>query len=170
MSRILWRHASRRLDELSASITSRAKFWWRIMAAPIRPRPSLSVRERVVTVKKPGYGSALMGGIAAATGRFIIIGDADDSYDFLELPKLVGKLREGFDLVQAAGFPLGVVQFAPAQCLFYIVGSATQFFPFLPGNGSMRRSTTFTAVCAVLGKPWSDGLTSVAPVWSSRRR
>src|SRR4030095_1094629 len=125
---------------------------------------------RVVTVKKPGYGSALMGGIAAATGRFIIIGDADDSYDFLELPKLVGKLREGFDLVQAAGFPLGVVQFAPAQCLFYIVGSATQFFPFLPGNGSMRRSTTFTAVCAVLAKPCTDGLTSVAPVWSSRRR
>src|SRR4030095_5210969 len=51
---------------------------------------------RCVTVKKPGYGSALMGGIASASGRFIIIGDADDSYDFLELPKLVGKLREGF--------------------------------------------------------------------------
>jgi glycosyltransferase involved in cell wall biosynthesis len=55
---------------------------------------------RVVTVNEPGYGSALMGGIAVANGRFIIMGDADDSYDFLELPKIVGRLREGFDLVQ----------------------------------------------------------------------
>jgi glycosyltransferase involved in cell wall biosynthesis len=125
---------------------------------------------RVVAVNEPGYGSALMGGIAAATGRFIIIGDADDSCDFLELPKIVGKLREGFDLVQAAAFPLAVVRFAPVRCPFYIVGSATRFFPFLHGNGSTRRSTTFTAVCAVLPKPCTDGLTSVAPVWSSPRR
>jgi glycosyltransferase involved in cell wall biosynthesis len=53
---------------------------------------------RVIMVKQPGYGSALMGGIAAASGRFVIIGDADDSYDFLEIPKIVEKLREGFDL------------------------------------------------------------------------
>src|SRR5712672_2433517 len=39
---------------------------------------------RVVNVLEPGYGSALMGGIEAALGRFIIMGDADDSYDFLE--------------------------------------------------------------------------------------
>src|SRR6188474_2255502 len=55
---------------------------------------------RVVIVKEQGYGSALMGGIAAATGRFVIMGDADDSYDFTEIPKFVDKLREGFDLVQ----------------------------------------------------------------------
>src|SRR5437867_11252028 len=48
---------------------------------------------RVVMIKEPGYGSALMGGIAAASGQFVIIGDADDSYDFLELPKIVEKLR-----------------------------------------------------------------------------
>src|SRR5205823_6336236 len=43
---------------------------------------------RDVTVQEPGYGSALMGGIAAANGRFIVIGDADDSYEFPELPKI----------------------------------------------------------------------------------
>ncbi|MEN8181256.1 MAG: glycosyltransferase family 2 protein [Myxococcota bacterium] len=55
---------------------------------------------RVVHVEGRGYGNALMGGIAAARGRFILMGDADDSYDFLELPRFVARLREGFDLVQ----------------------------------------------------------------------
>jgi len=62
---------------------------------------------RVVKVSKRGYGSALMGGIDAARGRFIIMGDADDSYDFLELPKFVEKLRQGFALVQGCRFPSG---------------------------------------------------------------
>src|ERR671917_393031 len=52
---------------------------------------------RVVAVEARGYGNALMGGISAARGRFVIMGDADDSYDFLEIPKFVEKLREGFD-------------------------------------------------------------------------
>jgi len=42
-----------------------------------------------------GYGSALMGGIAASRGRYVIMGDADDSYDFLEVPRFVEKLRQG---------------------------------------------------------------------------
>jgi len=55
---------------------------------------------RVVHVEAKGYGNALMGGIAAARGKFIIIGDADDSYDFLEIPRFVEKLRSGYALVQ----------------------------------------------------------------------
>ena len=62
---------------------------------------------RVVHVTGPGYGNALMGGIAAARGRFIIMGDADDSYDFLEIPRFVEKLRNGFDLVQGCRLPSG---------------------------------------------------------------
>ncbi len=62
---------------------------------------------RLVPVAEKGYGSALMGGIAAARGRFVIMGDADDSYDFLELPKFVAKLREGYDLVQGCRLPAG---------------------------------------------------------------
>jgi len=54
----------------------------------------------VVEVAEKGYGNALMGGIAAAKGRFILMGDADDSYDFLELPKFVEKLRRGCDVAQ----------------------------------------------------------------------
>ena len=54
---------------------------------------------RVVPVAEPGYGSALMGGIAAARGRYVIMGDADDSYDFGDVPKFVHKLRQGYELV-----------------------------------------------------------------------
>jgi len=62
---------------------------------------------RVVNVQAKGYGSALMGGIAAARGRYVIMGDADDSYDFLELPKFVEQLRKGFDVVQGCRLPSG---------------------------------------------------------------
>lgn len=50
---------------------------------------------RVVPVAERGYGSALMGGIAAARGRYVLMGDADDSYDFLELPRFVEPLIAG---------------------------------------------------------------------------
>jgi glycosyltransferase involved in cell wall biosynthesis len=61
----------------------------------------------VVSVETKGYGSALMGGIAVARGAFVILGDADDSYDFTEIPKFVEKLRQGFDLVQGCRLPSG---------------------------------------------------------------
>jgi glycosyltransferase involved in cell wall biosynthesis len=62
---------------------------------------------QVVHVEARGYGNALMGGIAAARGQFIIMGDADDSYDFLQIPHFVEKLRDGFDLVQGCRLPSG---------------------------------------------------------------
>ena len=62
---------------------------------------------RVVPVAVKGYGSALMGGIAASQGRFVIMGDADDSYDFREIPRFVEKLRGGADLVQGCRLPSG---------------------------------------------------------------
>ena len=62
---------------------------------------------RVVCVAAKGYGNALMGGIAAARGRYVIMGDADDSYDFLEIPRFVERLREGYDLVQGCRLPSG---------------------------------------------------------------
>ena len=66
-----------------------------------------SLGVRVVAIEAKGYGNALMGGIAAARGKFVIMGDADDSYDFLEIPKFVAKLREGYELVQGCRLPSG---------------------------------------------------------------
>ncbi|NOS72865.1 MAG: glycosyltransferase family 2 protein [Verrucomicrobia bacterium] len=62
---------------------------------------------RVVPVSAKGYGSALRGGIEAAAGLWIIMGDADDSYDFSNITGFVQKLREGFDLVMGCRMPRG---------------------------------------------------------------
>ena len=62
---------------------------------------------RVVPVKEKGYGSALRGGIAAALGKFVIMGDADDSYDFSRIEGFVQKYREGYDLVMGCRMPRG---------------------------------------------------------------
>ncbi len=62
---------------------------------------------RVVMVAERGYGNALRGGIAAARGRFVVMGDADDSYDFSALGELFQKLRNGADLVQGCRLPAG---------------------------------------------------------------
>ena len=63
---------------------------------------------RVVNVIDKGYGSALMGGIKGARGKYIIMGDADDSYDFLNLGPFVEQLRTGKDLVMGNRFKGGV--------------------------------------------------------------
>jgi glycosyltransferase involved in cell wall biosynthesis len=63
---------------------------------------------RVVPVERRGYGAALTGGIAAARGRWVIMGDADDSYDFAELEPFVRRLQEGYDLVAGNRFKGGI--------------------------------------------------------------
>lgn len=72
---------------------------------------SLEIAERcgarVVHVPEKGYGNALMAGIQSAKGEFVIMGDADDSYDFQEIPRFVQKLRSGADLVQGCRLPAG---------------------------------------------------------------
>ena len=73
---------------------------------------------RLVPVAARGYGNALMGGIAAAQGRFIIMGDADDSYDFLEIPAFVEQLRAGFELVQGCRLPSGGGAIVPGAMPF----------------------------------------------------
>src|SRR6201988_1323719 len=59
---------------------------------------------RVVSVAQRGYGSALRAGIAGARGAFIIMGDADDSYDFGEVPRFVEMWRQGYDVVMGNRF------------------------------------------------------------------
>ncbi|MHA6691723.1 glycosyltransferase family 2 protein [Devosia sp. A449] len=63
---------------------------------------------RVVPVPQRGYGAALAGGIQAARGRYIIMGDADDSYDFSRLDAFVEQLRDGADLVMGNRFKGGI--------------------------------------------------------------
>jgi hypothetical protein len=63
---------------------------------------------RVVNISDKGYGNALMGGILAARGEYVIMGDADDSYDFSSLMPFVSELRNGADLVMGNRFQGGI--------------------------------------------------------------
>lgn len=95
------------------------------------PAIALAHGARVVEVAEKGYGNALMGGIRAARGRFVIMGDADDSYDFADLDPFVEKLREGYDLVMGNRF-LGGIEKGAMPALHRYVGN-----PVLSGVGRL---------------------------------
>lgn len=67
-----------------------------------------SMGVRVVHVERQGYGSALMGGIAVASGKYVLMGDCDGTYDFSHIPRFLDKLREGNDLVMGNRFAGGI--------------------------------------------------------------
>jgi glycosyltransferase involved in cell wall biosynthesis len=74
----------------------------------------------VVPVALRGYGAALLEGIASARGRFVIMGDADDSYDFSNLGPFLGKLREGQQLVMGNRFAGGIAKGAMPRLNYYL--------------------------------------------------
>jgi glycosyltransferase involved in cell wall biosynthesis len=63
---------------------------------------------RVVRVTQRGYGAALQAGITASRGKFVIMGDADDSYDFSVVPAFVAKMRDGYEMVMGNRFRGGI--------------------------------------------------------------
>jgi glycosyltransferase involved in cell wall biosynthesis len=68
---------------------------------------ALALGARIVPVAERGYGAALRAGITAAKGEWVVMGDADDSYDFSQLAPFIGKLEEGYDLVMGCRLPQG---------------------------------------------------------------
>src|SRR5262249_35996003 len=73
-------------------------------SSEVSPAP----RDRAGAVASRGYGNALRGGIAAARGTFVIMGDADDSYDFSNLEPFITQLRKGDELVMGNRFKGGI--------------------------------------------------------------
>lgn len=69
---------------------------------------AIAAGARVISVHRRGYGCAITAGISAARGQFVVVGDADQSYDFSKLSNFVEKLREGFDLVMGDRFAGGI--------------------------------------------------------------
>jgi glycosyltransferase involved in cell wall biosynthesis len=82
---------------------------------------------RVVPVKDKGYGNALMGGILAARGEYVIMGDADDSYDFSNLMPFVTELRNGADLVMGNRFKGGIAPGAMPKLHRYLGNPVLSF-------------------------------------------
>ncbi|MEL6105619.1 MAG: glycosyltransferase family 2 protein [Planctomycetota bacterium] len=73
---------------------------------------------RIIPVAERGYGAALMHGIESSHGKFVLMGDADDSYDFLEIPKFITELRKEYDLVQGCRLPRGGGRVIPGAMPF----------------------------------------------------
>ncbi|HUV32717.1 MAG TPA: glycosyltransferase family 2 protein [Devosiaceae bacterium] len=82
---------------------------------------------RVIEVARQGYGAALAGGIAAARGKYVIMGDADDSYDFSNLGPFLDKLRQGHALVMGNRFRGGVAPGAMPALHRYLGNPALSF-------------------------------------------
>lgn len=90
---------------------------------------------RVVNISQKGYGSALRGGIEAADYEYIVMGDADDSYDFSALDDFIKKLDEGYELVMGNRFKGGIKKGAMSFSHQYIGN------PFLSGLGRLLFKT-----------------------------
>jgi glycosyltransferase involved in cell wall biosynthesis len=125
---------------------------------------------RVVHVREKGYGNALRAGIEAAKSEFILMGDADSSYDFGHVRFFVDELRKGYDLVMGNRFRGGI---QPGAMPWKTDISATQFFPPLDASFSLARARIFTVVSAPLPKPpsikwhYAPAAWSSLPKWSS---
>ena len=102
---------------------------------------SRSLGARVVDIPRRGYGAALIGGIEAAKGRYVIMADADDSYDFTALAPFVEKLRAGADLVMGNRFKGGIAPGAMPPLHKYlgnpVLSGIGQLF-FRPGVGDFH--------------------------------
>jgi hypothetical protein len=93
---------------------------------------------RVVPVATRGYGAALIGGIAAARGRYVIMGDADDSYDFSALGPMLAALRDGADLVMGDRFAGGILPGAMPPLHRYLGNPVLSFIGRLFFGGDIR--------------------------------
>lgn len=93
---------------------------------------------RVIRIPEKGYGSALIGGINAAQGKYVIMGDSDDSYDFSRIMLHVEKLREGYDLVMGNRFKGGIEKGAMPFLHRYLGNPVLTFVGRLFFNTSIR--------------------------------
>ncbi len=102
---------------------------------------------RVVDVPVRGYGAALIGGCKSARGRFIIMGDADDSYNFSDLDAFIEALRGGGELVMGNRFKGGI---APGAMPFLHRYLGNPVLSWLGRQSSRSRSETSIAGCAAI--------------------
>lgn len=86
---------------------------------------------KVLHVGSRGYGNAVGAGVAAARGQYIVVGDADGSYDFLEIPRFIDKLRAGYDLVQGCRLPAGGGTVTPGAMPFLHLRWGNPMFSWL---------------------------------------
>jgi glycosyltransferase involved in cell wall biosynthesis len=130
---------------------------------------------RVVPIAQKGYGNALMGGIAAARGEYVIMGDADDSYDFTNLMPFVTELRKGRDLVMGNRFKGGIEPGAMPKLHKYLGNPVLSFigrlfFPsaigdFHCGLRGFRRDSAMRLNLQATGMEFASEMVVKATLW-----
>ena len=130
---------------------------------------------RVVPVSARGYGNALMGGIAAARGKYVIMGDADDSYDFTNLMPFVTELRKGADLVMGNRFRGGIEPGAMPKLHRYLGNPVLSFIGrlFFPSNigdfhcglRGFNRNSALTLGLQATGMEFASEMVVKATLW-----
>ena len=135
MKRRPWKSASGMRSVFWKKITWMAKRSSRTTG--VRTAASRSPRKRV-HIEQKGYGSALIGGTKEAYGTYVIMGDSDDSYDFLHLMPFLEKLREGYELVMGNRFAGGIEPDAMPWSHRYIGNPVLSFIGRLFYRSSIR--------------------------------
>jgi len=133
---------------------------------------------RVVPVAEKGYGNALMGGIIAARGEYVIMGDADDSYDFTSLMPFVEELRKGADLVMGNRFKGGIEPGAMPPLHKYLGNPVLSFigrlfFPseigdFHCGLRGFRRQSALDLNLQATGMEFASEMVVKATLWKQK--
>ena len=121
---------------------------------------------RVITVEERGYGAALLGGIREARGKYVVMGDADGSYDFSSLDRFLAALREGNALVMGNRFRGGIER---ALCPLFTT-SACPRSPSLHGSASAPLWGISTAACVPLTARRRSRWICTAKAWNSQRK
>ena len=157
------------------------------------PALAIAAGARVVLVLEKGYGAALMGGIKAAYGRYVVMGDADDSYDFDTLDPFMERLRAGDALVMGNRFKGGIARGAMPVLHRYLGNPVLSFlgklFFNIPVNDfhcglrgfsrqamldlklstpGMEFASEMVVKCALHGLPMSEAPTTLKPDGRSR--
>jgi glycosyltransferase involved in cell wall biosynthesis len=133
---------------------------------------------RVVPIKDKGYGNALMGGIIAAHGEYVIMGDSDDSYDFTNLMPFIEELRKGADLVMGNRFAGGIEPGAMPPLHKYLGNPVLSFVgrlffrskigDFHCGLRGFRRDSALALNLQATGMEFASELVVKATLWNQK--
>src|ERR1700756_4078372 len=119
---------------------------------------------RVVPIPERGYGNALMGGIIAARGEYVIMGDADDSYDFTSLMPFLEELRKGADLVMGNRFKGGIDPGAMPPLHRYLGNPVLSFI----GLRGFRRQSALDLNLQATGMEFASEMVVKATLWKQK--
>jgi glycosyltransferase involved in cell wall biosynthesis len=132
------------------------------------PEIAISFGARLLSIQRRGYGAALMGGFTEAYGRYLIMADGDASYDFAHVPRFVGALRHGADLVMGNRFKGGIAPGAMPFLHRYLGNPALSFLGRLIFGAKCGDASEMVVKATLAGMRVEEVPTTLSPDGRSR--